>query len=70
MDKDNLEASVFSSVARTQAEHLEMFTAAYCKVTGIDPREAVLVQEQKGLTFLWWFERKEDVKAKYPEFNG
>jgi catalase (peroxidase I) len=41
-----------------QAEFLEMFAAAYYKVTDIDPRESVLVQQVVGETITWRFEPK------------
>ena len=40
-------------------EHLEKFTAAYLKMTNIDPANAVLIEKRDGNTTSWWFEEKE-----------
>lgn len=44
----------------TQALLLEMFSAAYYKFTGIDPRDAVLIRQTTEDGMKWWFERRDE----------
>lgn len=53
-------------IAKNRSYHLEMFAAAYLKQTGIDPRDAVLIQStkmtDKGMVATWHFEEREGLK--------
>lgn len=42
-------------IGETLMDHIEMFACAYYKVTRIDPRDAVLVQEMDDNKIKWYF---------------
>lgn len=56
--------SYSENISRKQAEHLEMFAAAYLKYTSIPPDQVELVQEIKDHSkVVWYFREKENVRA-------
>jgi hypothetical protein len=46
----------------TQGYHLEMMAAAFIKVSGLNPMDCELVQENRGNEVVFYFRERTDVK--------
>lgn len=64
---DALVAQATAQTAEEAARHRESFAAAYSTMTDLDPRDAVLVQEQvvRGMTYetRWYYVAKADIRG-------
>lgn len=52
--------NIIEKAGKTRESMIEMLAAAFIKETGLNPSEAVLVQEMAGNKIIWYFKKRKD----------